>query len=69
MVELIAIKSGHDYIRMIGDGFELCGLNKATVYPLDKLDEARESLLRVKPELQTGPQLVRLSILEEPFVE
>ncbi len=34
-MELLIIKSGSDYIRVKENSFVLCGLDKASVFPLD----------------------------------
>ena len=49
-MELLIIKSGRKYIRFKDDSYILVSLDKASVYPFDKMDKVRqhESCLKEK---------------------
>lgn len=66
--ELLIVKDGDTYIRFIGDGFEYCSMNKASVFPVENVEEVQKKCSMIAS--QTGPlQLMKLIIREEPFVE
>ena len=67
MTELLVIKAGNDYFRCREDRFEACTLSKASVFPLEQVEQAR---LLCRKLAQTGvvnPVLKKLTITEEPF--
>ncbi len=68
MSELLAIKSGTDYLRFAADNFELCPLNKASVFPLTRTDEAKKRCRQVQ-EAGVAAMLVQLTIIERPYTE
>lgn len=49
-MELLIIKSGNDYIRIKENRFVLCGLDKASVFPVDLADEVRSLRDRLESE-------------------
>ena len=63
-MELVAIKVGKKYVRFVGETFELCNMDKASVVPISKLAEIRTMLATVIP---TAPDavIVKLTITEE----
>ncbi len=68
MIKLLTLKVGKDYIRQLDDGYQLCNMNKASVYPLEQIATVR---LLEEDILKDGmkPQLVQLTITEEPYTE
>lgn len=68
MVELLIIKVGSDYLRILGDGFERCGLNKASVYPISQLVEVRAIVTSLLEQGVAG-RIMKLKIAEEPLEE
>jgi hypothetical protein len=66
MTELLIIKSGEEYYRFNPDGFEECGLNKASVFPLSQFEEARSGC-KTLAEAGINGQLMKLTITEELF--
>ncbi|SDO36245.1 hypothetical protein [Desulforhopalus singaporensis] len=66
MIELIVVKAGDDYFRFTQDGFTRCSMNKASVYPLDHLDQAIKGQAELKKAGLDG-KLMKLVITEEPF--
>ncbi len=49
-MELLIIKSGSDYIRVKENSFVFCGLDKASVFPVDMADEVRSLRKRLESE-------------------
>lgn len=68
MTELIIVKTGEDYCRFTEDGFERCSMNKASVFPLAQLDEAKGWCAKLET-VGVASVLTKLTITEEPFVE
>ncbi len=68
-MELLIIKTQNGYIRFKDDGYHLCALDKASVFPMNKLDQVKSHL----SDLQVGsyPDAVinKLILTEEPFTE
>lgn len=66
-MELLIIKSQEDYIRIQESGYQLCALDKASVFPLDSLPSVREHLSRLRKQGVPGVTLSKLILREEPF--
>lgn len=67
MNELLIIKSGTEYLRLKGNGFEPCPLNKASVFPLGQVEEARNHCTKLAAA-GFPAKLMKLTIIEEPYV-
>ncbi len=65
--ELLIIKSGHQYIRVKEKEYLLCGLDKASVFPMDQIEQVKEHVKQMKMDRALSPQLFRLILREEPF--
>ncbi len=68
MTELLIVKTGEDYCRFTEDGFERCSMNKASVFPLAQLGEAKAWCSKLDA-VGIESVLMKLTITEEPFVE
>lgn len=68
LLHLLTIKADQDYIRRTDQGYELCALDKASVWPKAKLELVKRELERVKKSFPKA-QIHTLSITEEPFCE
>lgn len=68
MTTLLIIKVKDDYIRIKGDEYQLCPLNKASVFPPVKLTEVKEHAEKVKQLFKTA-ELYTLELKERPFLE
>lgn len=68
MVELLAVKSGDLYCRFIENSFELCAMNKASVYPLRELKSVKEKLCLVK-DVHPDTLIIKMIITEEILME
>jgi hypothetical protein len=69
MTELLIIKAGDDYFRFKEGSFEACDMNKASVFPLTQLDEAKILCQRLRDAGIVGVALRKLTIVEEPYTE
>lgn len=67
MNKLLIIKSGNEYLRFQGQGFELSPLNKASVFPLGQVEEARNHCAKLAAA-GIAVRLMKLTIIEEPYV-
>jgi hypothetical protein len=66
-MELLIIKSGKDYIRVKAEKYMRCRLDKASVFPMDKLDEVRTHVKIMNAKGFRRVSISRLTLLEEPF--
>jgi len=67
MTELLIIKAGENYFRCREDNFAPCELSKASVFPLEQVDKARQLCKKL---LETGvvdAELRKLTIIEESY--
>lgn len=69
MTELLIIKAGDDYFRFKEDSFEHCAMNKASVFPLTQLEEARIWCQKLRDAGTVGAALHKLTIVEELYIE
>lgn len=67
MTELLVVKIGEEYIRFAENGVERCQMNKASVFPLDKIKEVLAACARVF-DTTDDVKLMKLTITEEPYV-
>lgn len=68
MSELLIIKVGTDYVRFVGETFDFCPLNKASVFPLAQAEEGKQRC-RQLTEAGFVPEIMKLTIVEEPYKE
>ncbi|MGD9216001.1 MAG: hypothetical protein PVJ84_14375 [Desulfobacteraceae bacterium] len=66
-MELLIIKSGKDYIRVKADSYTLCQLDKASVFPMDKLEEVKTHTQILRDKGFHCVSISRLKLSEEPF--
>lgn len=67
MVELLIIKSGEDYIRCNEGGYHACSLDKASVFPMARLDQACGHLAVLMEQGFPHVRLRKLVLTELPF--
>jgi hypothetical protein len=67
MTELLIIKAGESYFRCREDNFDPCELNKASVFPLDQADKARQLCQKLRETGVVGAELRKLTIIEESY--
>ena len=66
-MELLIIKTGNQYIRVKDDAYEVCGLDKTSVFPVKKLEDVKQHIETLKAKQFSDVLLYKLSIAEEPF--
>ena len=66
-MELLIIKSGKDYIRIKAENYFLCQLDKANVFPMNKLEEVQTHAKILREKGFPRISISRLKLSEEPF--
>ncbi len=67
MTELLIIKAGKSYFRCREDNFVPCELSKASVFPLEQADKARQLCQKLQETGVVGAELRKLTITEESY--
>ena len=68
-MELLIIKNRDHYFRFKEDTYETCPMNKASVFPLEKVAEVRVFKKKMEDDGVADAEINRLIITEEPFLE
>jgi len=68
-MELLIIKNRDHYFRFKEDTYETCPMNKASVFPLEKVAEVRVFKKKMEDDGVADAEIYRLIITEEPFLE
>lgn len=66
-MELLIIKSGQDYIRVKTEKYILCQLDKASVFPMDKLEEVKTHTQILRDKGFHRISICKLTLTEEAF--
>ena len=66
-MELLIIKSGNDYIRVKPGDYILCQLDKASVFPVDKLDAVKKHVNILREKDFNRVAIYKLKMVEEPL--
>lgn len=66
-MELLIIKSGEDYIRVKTENYNLCRLDKASVFPIDNLDVVKKHVKKLKEKDFPRIAIYKLKLIEEPL--
>lgn len=69
MVELLILKSGDDYIRVEGDQYRKCRLDKASVFPLEQAQKVMAHLAELRQNHFADAAVFRLKLEEKPYHE
>jgi len=64
---LLIIKNRDQYIRVKGDGYQICNLDKASVFPMEKLELVRRHIETMEQNGFEQPVMAKLILREEPF--
>ena len=67
--ELLIIKCGDGYIRAKDGLYKLCSLDKASVFPMEKIDTVREHLGQIIAQGMTPARIKKLILTEEDLHE
>lgn len=65
-MELLCLKFGEKYIRVPEEGYEITGMNKASVFPVSDSEKVMRLLAKYKKELH-GLKIVKLRVIEEEY--
>ncbi|SLM27982.1 conserved hypothetical protein [Desulfamplus magnetovallimortis] len=65
--ELLVIKSADKYLRVKDSQYHLCGLDKASVFPMNQLDKVKEHVKYASREQNMEPEVFKLVLREEPI--
>ncbi len=68
MTELLVIKAGKEYYRFNEGNAKLCRMKKASVFSLAEVQAVRKWCERLQHS-GVPANIVKLTILEEPFLE
>ncbi len=68
-MELLIIKSRDHYFRFKEDTYKTCPVNKASVFPMEKVAEVQVLRKKLEDDGVTDAAIYRLTIIEEPFEE
>ncbi len=68
-VELLILKSNERYIRVRDESYELCGLDKASVFPIDQISRVKEHLKKMSVTQNIDAAIYKLLLSEEPYTE
>ncbi|MBW2682202.1 MAG: hypothetical protein JRC69_01385 [Deltaproteobacteria bacterium] len=69
MKELLIIKAKESYYRFTDDGYLPCEMNKGSVFPLKEVEKAKEMCAALYRDGIADASLIKLTIIEEPYVE
>lgn len=64
-MELLILKTDQNYIRVKPDGFHIVGLDKASVFPMDKLDRVRDHEAELKRRGYSQVRIKKLILWEQ----
>ena len=65
--QLLIIKTGESYIRVKEGTYNICGLDKASVFPMDKLETVRGHVADMEKKHGWHGTIHRLILREEPL--
>jgi len=67
-MELLIIKSGNEYVRIKEDADLLVGLDKASVFPFEKLETVQAHIGKLRAQGFENVGIYKLKLSEEPFI-
>ena len=66
-MELLIIKHETEYVRVKGGAYLLVGLDKASVFPLEKIKTVKEHIQKLQARGFKDVSIHRLKLIEEPY--
>jgi hypothetical protein len=66
-MELLIMKSKTEYVRVKEDAYLLVGLDKASVFPLEKIETVRGHIKNLQVQGYKHVSIYRLKLTEEPY--
>ena len=67
--ELLILCAGNRYVRVIGDDYELCSMEKASVFPVERYHQVRKQKDDLTARGLKDLLIHKLTIVEEPYQE
>ncbi len=67
--ELLIIKNKTDYIRVKKDTYIICNLDKASVFPMEMVDQVKDHVEKLKKNGYPSATVYKLMLTEELFME
>ena len=64
-MDLLILKTGNDYIRFKDGKYLLVGLDKASVYPMDQIDQVRTHMSELEKNGFKNVRIRKLILSEE----
>ncbi len=68
-MELLVIKSTPHYIKVTNGAYEMCALEKASVFPIKLLTQVKTHVRNLKNNGFSNIQINKLTISETPFID
>ncbi len=66
-MDLLILKTKDKYIRFKKDEYVICDMDKASVFPMSRIQEVREHLLNLRRKGFTDVSVNKLLIKEVPY--
>ncbi|MGD8662109.1 MAG: hypothetical protein PVH37_19360 [Desulfobacterales bacterium] len=66
-MKLLIIKSGEDYVRVKTENYNLCRLDKASVFPIGNLEEVKKHVQKLNEKNFPRIAIYKLTLIEEPL--
>ena len=68
-MELLILKTGEDYICIKDNRYSKCGLDKASVFPLDQVEKVAFHLAELRKNYFSNAAVFKLIVEEKPYDE
>ena len=66
-MELLIMKNQTEYVRIKEDHYLFVGLDKASVFPLEKIETVREHIKTLQARGFKHVSIYKLKLIEEPY--
>jgi hypothetical protein len=66
-MELLIMKNNDEYVRVKEDAYLFVGLDKASVFPLEKLTTVQGHIKKLQDQGFEHVSIHRLKLIEEPY--
>lgn len=66
-MELLLIKAGEDYVRVVENGYTFCSMDKASVFPMEKCEAVKAHVRKLSAGDPREIRIKKLVIQEEDF--
>ena len=66
-MELLIMKNKNEYVRVKEDAYLFVGLDKASVFPLEKLETVQGHIKKLQDQGFEHVAIYKLKLIEEPY--